>query len=535
MSTKVMRCAIYTRKSSDEGLEQSFNSLDAQREAGEAYVLSQASEGWTLLPARYDDGGYSGGTMERPGLKQLLADIAAGKVDIVVVYKIDRLTRSLADFARIVETFDGAGCSFVAVTQSFNTTNSMGRLMLNVLLSFAQFEREVTGERIRDKIAASKARGMWMGGVLPLGYDLPLAGSRTLQVNESEAVTVRHMFTRYLELGSVHALQRELEQQGVCSKLRQTGTGRRLGGVPFSRGALFHLLRNQLYLGKIVHKELVHRGEHPPIVDDELFGRVQQHLDCNAMRHRAKRTTSTRRAMLTAKLFDAGGEPMSPTTSRGKSGRKYRYYVSASLQQGRGTPDNTHAGKHGAKQREQITRRLPALTIERTIGEALGRWLPHEVDPLSKLAAVRLTPAGLAVELNGVRPARVAGQLASGEELVLHEGGDCSLHLPFNPASTAARRQIVSPGTRASRPDPILVAALRRAHALLTSDRGRPLISQAPASPYERRILRLALLAPDLQRDILLGHHPAGLNLEMLVNAELPLAWSQQRAALGWA
>jgi DNA invertase Pin-like site-specific DNA recombinase len=219
--TKTFRCAIYTRKSSDEGLDQAFNSLDAQREASEAYIKSQASEGWKVLPAIYDDGGYSGGTLERPGLQRLLADIAAGLIDIVVVYKIDRLTRSLSDFSRIVEIFENAHCSFVSVTQSFNTTNSMGRLMLNVLLSFAQFEREVTGERIRDKIAASKAKGMWMGGNLPLGYDLPLAGTRKLQVNVAEAETVRQIFRRYLEIGSVHTLQRELAEQGICSANKQ--------------------------------------------------------------------------------------------------------------------------------------------------------------------------------------------------------------------------------------------------------------------------------------------------------------------------
>ena len=232
MSNKPVRCAIYTRKSSDEGLDQSFNSLDAQRDAGEAYVKSQASEGWRVIPTLYDDGGYSGGTMERPGLKLLLSDIEAGLIDVVVVYKIDRLTRSLSGFSRIVEIFEKAGTSLVSVTQSFNTTNSMGRLMLNVLLSFAQFEREVTGERIRDKIADSKAKGMWMGGNLPLGYDLPEAGTRKLRVNEEEAATVRHIFTRYLELGSVHALQRELEEQGIRSKLRVTASGKGMGRRP---------------------------------------------------------------------------------------------------------------------------------------------------------------------------------------------------------------------------------------------------------------------------------------------------------------
>lgn len=268
---KEARCAVYTRKSSDEGLDQAFNSLDAQRAAGEAYITSQASEGWTIIPTPYDDGGYSGGTMERPGLRALLADIAAGHIDVVVVYKIDRLTRSLTDFSRIIDIFDRAGTSFVSVTQSFNTTDSMRRLMLNVLLSFAQFEREVTGERIRDKAAASKAKGMWMGGNLPLGYDLPAAGTRTLLVNEDEAARVRRIFTRYLEIGSVHALQRELASQGIVSKLRTISTGRTSGGQPFSRGALFHLLRNQIYLGKIVHKDQVFEGAHEGIVDPDQF------------------------------------------------------------------------------------------------------------------------------------------------------------------------------------------------------------------------------------------------------------------------
>ncbi|WP_246450470.1 recombinase family protein [Sphingomonas rhizophila] len=248
------RCAIYTRKSSEEGLEQGFNSLDAQREASEAYILSQACEGWVALPELYDDGGYSGGSMERPGLQQLLVDVRAGKIDVVVVYKIDRLTRSLADFARIVETFDAAHVSFVSVTQAFNTTSSMGRLTLNVLLSFAQFEREVTGERIRDKIAASKAKGMWMGGLAPLGYDLPTNGSRALVVNEAEAEVVRSIFRTYLDLQSVHRLLVHLEQEGIRSKMRVTAKGRKLGGQPFSRGAMFHLLQNRVYVGDIVHK-----------------------------------------------------------------------------------------------------------------------------------------------------------------------------------------------------------------------------------------------------------------------------------------
>ena len=244
MTRARIRCAIYTRKSSDEGLDQEFNSLDAQREACEAYIKSQASEGWSCLRDRYDDGGVSGGTMDRPALRRLLEDAARDRVDVIVVYKIDRLTRSLADFARMVEIFDRHEVSFVSVTQAFNTTSSMGRLTLNVLLSFAQFEREVTGERIRDKIAASKAKGMWMGGLLPFGYDLPRDGSRALVVNEAEARTVRTIFQAYLDLGSVTDLERWLIEHGIRSKARHGKDGHVSGGKAFGRGAIFHLLRN---------------------------------------------------------------------------------------------------------------------------------------------------------------------------------------------------------------------------------------------------------------------------------------------------
>ena len=284
MSQPRLHCALYTRKSSEEGLEQAFNSLDAQREACAAYVKSQAGEGWRAVRARYDDGGFSGASMERPALKRLLCDIEAGKVDVIVVYKIDRLTRSLADFARMIEIFDRRRVSFVSVTQAFNTTTSMGRLTLNVLLSFAQFEREVTGERIRDKIAASKAKGMWMGGTVPLGYEPPENDARALAVNQEEAEIVRTIFRAYIDLGSVHALQRWLEDRGIRSKRRVTRAGRLSGGRPFSRGALFQLLRNRVYRGLIVHKGRAHPGRHQAIVDTGLFEAVQARLDANTRR-----------------------------------------------------------------------------------------------------------------------------------------------------------------------------------------------------------------------------------------------------------
>src|SRR5271168_2686527 len=276
-SSVSFRCAIYTRKSSDDGLEQEFNSLDAQREACEAYVTSQRHTGWIALPDMFDDGGLSGGTMERSALKRLLEDVKAGKIQIVVVYKVDRLTRSLADFAKIVDVLDGHNASFVSVTQQFNTTTSMGRLTLNMLLSFAQFEREIAGERIRDKIAASKAKGMWMGGNVPLGYDVR---DRKLVVNEAEASTVRMIFQRYAELGSVALLKADLERAGIVSKRREGAGGQLGGGKSFSRGALYLMLQNRLYHGEIAHKDKIYLGQHEAIIDPELWEITQDKLGC---------------------------------------------------------------------------------------------------------------------------------------------------------------------------------------------------------------------------------------------------------------
>ena len=294
-----IRCAIYTRKSTEEGLEQDFNSLDAQREACEAYVTSQKAEGWIALRDRYDDGGYSGGTLERPALQRLLADIEEGRIDVVVVYKIDRLSRSLMDFAKLVEVFDRRSVTFVSVTQSFNTTNSMGRLTLNVLLSFAQFEREVTGERIRDKIAASKRKGIWMGGNPPLGYDV---ANRKLVVNDAEAETVRHIFRRYLELGSARLLCADLAQNGIVSKRRVFQSGEQRGGNPMTRGALYTLLSNRTYLGETQHKGRSYKGEHAAIVPADLFAAVGECLSAGRGSIRTK-VTSPQNAPLLHLLY----------------------------------------------------------------------------------------------------------------------------------------------------------------------------------------------------------------------------------------
>ena len=296
---KLVRCAVYTRVSTDQGLEQDFNSLHAQYEASQAYIKSQAHAGWTLIRSKYDDGGFSGGNTDRPALQKLLEDVRCGKVDIIVVYKVDRLTRSLADFAKLVELFDQNGVSFVSVTQQFNTTTSMGRLTLNVLLSFAQFEREVTSERIRDKIAASKRKGLWVGGMVPLGYD---ARDRKIVVNEAEAETVRTIFRRYLALGSINLLLADLREGGIVTKSRTLKTGAVVGGIPFSRGPIAHLLRNRFYVGEVVFKGETMPGEQTPIVDRDLFDAVQAKLTEQLNTHNASRAGSD--ALLLGRIFD---------------------------------------------------------------------------------------------------------------------------------------------------------------------------------------------------------------------------------------
>ena len=345
-----VRCAIYTRKSSEEGLEQEFNSLQAQREACEAFINSQRHEGWVCLRAAYDDGGFSGATMDRPALQQLLADITAGRLDTVVVYKIDRLTRSLTDFAKIVEILDTKDASFVSVTQQFNTTTSMGRLTLNVLLSFAQFEREVIGERIRDKIAASKQKGMWMGGVPPLGYQ---AQDRKLVIVDSEAEIVRFIFRRYAELGSVRLLKDELEARSIDSRLRTSGAGRISGGKPFARGALYLMLQNRIYRGEIVHNQQSHLGEHKPIIDQPLWDAVQTQLAGNAGQREGGKTRQP--SLLAGMLFDRDGNRMTPSHAI-KKGTRYRYYVSCSLI----TKDRTE---------NSAGLRIPAAEIEQLVSE----------------------------------------------------------------------------------------------------------------------------------------------------------------------
>ncbi len=319
-----LRCAIYTRKSSEEGLEMEFNSLDAQREAALAYIQSQKSEGWIAIGDRYDEGGFSGGSLERPGLQRLLRDVEAGRIDVIVVYKVDRLSRSLTDFARIVDVFDTHDVSFVSITQQFNTTTSMGRLTLNILLSFAQFEREVIGERIRDKFAASRARGMWMGGIPPLGYDVR---ERKLVVNETEADLVRLVFSRFLRLGSATKLAQELRRAGRTTKCWTTQDGKHRPGKPIDKGALYKLLNNRVYLGEAVHKGTSYPGEHAAIIDAATWDKVQAVLAANRVA-RANGTRAQTPALLRGLIFAPGGHAMTPSHTR-KAGKLYRYYVAS--------------------------------------------------------------------------------------------------------------------------------------------------------------------------------------------------------------
>jgi site-specific DNA recombinase len=448
-----LRCAIYTRVSTDQGLEQDFNSLDAQREASEAYIKSQAHEGWRLSRDHYDDGGYSGGSMDRPALQRLLDYVRARRIDVIVVYKVDRLTRSLADFAKLVELFDAHQVSFVSVTQAFNTTTSMGRLTLNVLLSFAQFEREVTGERIRDKIAASKKKGMWMGGVVPLGYRVE---NRALHVIEEHAEIVRDLFRRYLEAGNVVPLKQRLDAEGFRLPVRIDGAGRSTGGGPLSRGHIYKILSNPIYVGRIAHKGQTHDGQHPPIVGQDLWEQVQQRLGAHLGAEGAKRRTrQASEAPLAGKLFDDRGNRMSPSWSK-KGPKRWRYYVSQAALQG----DKSKVGS---------VVRVPAATVENIVADAMSKQSAGQSSPqpdlLDLIDRVTIGRTSIQVQLS---------EAAEGE-------GAKTLTLPWKLPAPYRKREIIQSarGANASaRPmranaRAILVDALGDAHRQSRS-RGTP-------------------------------------------------------------
>ncbi len=438
-------CAIYTRKSTDERLDMEFNTLDAQREACEAYILSQKSEGWIASKDKYDDGGFSGGSLERPALNRLLDDIRAGRIQTIAVYKIDRLTRSLMDFSKLVEVFDEYGVTFVSITQSFNTTTSMGRLTLNVLLSFAQFEREVSGERIRDKIAASKAKGMWMGGVAPVGY---MIENRQLVRYEGEVKLARHIFERYLALKSVLRLKRELELQNIKSPIRKSLKGKAYGDMNFSRGALYAILKNPAYIGKISHKGKIHKGLHEGIIPVELWKQVQAQL----REQTVARTKQTKhRHMLQGLIFDPDGTVYSPTFTK-RHGRQYRYYISQNLAQNREHP-------YG------IMSRLPAQEIEtfiennlrsdiaRLVGGKEGTARTYILDhhhtiPGQKLvrACVERVTVGLnTIELS-INPAGFKGLVNTYLNLTIEgESGTFRIDLPFTVGKARSGAIVIEP------------------------------------------------------------------------------------------
>jgi site-specific DNA recombinase len=557
-----LRCAIYTRKSSEEGLEQDFNSLDAQREACEAFIASQKREGWTLVSEMYDDGGFSGATMERPAFKRLLSDVSTGKIDVVVVYKVDRLTRSLSDFAKIVDIFDKHAVSFVSVTQQFNTTSSMGRLTLNILLSFAQFEREVTGERIRDKIAASKKKGMWMGGQPSLGYDVK---DRKLIVNNTEAETVRHIFRRYTELKSVQGLKEDLDGAGIVSKVRVASDGSRYGGRPLSRGALYLMLQNRIYRGEIVHKGKGYPGEHETVVDEALWNTVQAILSENRV-DRANGKTGHQPNLLTGILFDTHGGRMSPTHAN-KKGTRYRYYISRSLLDG------------SAKAKAQ-GQRIPAVALESLVVRRVRGWLG---DPAGILHAIRHAAFDALTQKRLIERARdfakqdhvlgieglrafmrssiVRVQVhADRIDIMLDQYQACryldetatqpEANRPVTMLSIPARlkrtgkemRIIVGDGSDPATPDTGLVRLLVRANAIrgqLLADRSLTFEdiakSEGVVPSYATRLFRLTILAPDIVSAILTGKQPPELTARRLMDdTRLPLDWSEQRRRLGF-
>lgn len=574
--TATVRCAIYTRKSSEEGLEQSFNSLDAQREACEAYVTSQKAEGWIVLPRMYDDGGFSGGTMERPALRQLLADVEAKLIDTVVVYKVDRLTRSLGDFAKIVEVFDGAGVSFVSVTQSFNTTSSMGRLTLNMLLSFAQFEREVTGERIRDKIAASKAKGMWMGGRPPLGYEVR---DRKLEIVEVEAQTVRHIFERYAKLGSVLELGEELAAAGITAKRHVSAAGNVTGGGQLGRGALYHLLQNRLYRGEISHKGVIYPGQHEAIIDEMLWDKVQELLAENRV-ERAVRSDAAAPSLLAGFLRDEDGIPLTPTHAN-KKGRRYRYYVSHDLITVRKNATNDDAGG-GQKRRRSTARRIPATDLE-AIVEGRITDLFADASTIDTIVAPRardveerrglvarssdlahhwssLSPTEKIANLHGlVQEILVTSDtvhitirvdailaLARGDAAPHRdaEGETLALSVPatLQRVGMEMRHLIDAPQAHQSRkPDHSLLRLIARAQRfrdLILQGDGTSITELARLSSitpsYFTRIVRLSFLAPEITAAILDGRQPLELSALKLSLANLPRDWSEQRRELGF-
>ena len=508
-SVKPVRCAIYTRKSTEHGLELEFNSLDAQREACEAYIKSQASQGWRILPQPYDDPAFSGGNLDRPALKQLLADIEGGLLDVIVVYKIDRLTRSLADFAKLVETFDRKSTSFVAVTQQFNTTSSMGRLTLNVLLSFAQFERELASERVRDKVAASRRKGKWTGGTVPLGYETK---DKKLIINLKEAETVRTIFKQYLALKSFSSLVQDLDRRGIVTKRRNTKVPKYRGGIPFTYGPLAHLLKNRIYLGEVHHGGKWYPAEHKPILDQKTFDQVQALLAENRVTTQTRQSASG--ALLAGKIFDDRGNRMSPSFTA-KNGIRYRFYISRALMRGR----KAQAGS---------VARIPAQLIEGTVINAIREHLALDA-PTSDDQLRRHVVDSVAEVV--VHPKKIT--------IRLQPDNTNLIEIPWQ-APMKNTPVLAPPSTYTDQPDPKLLQAIVRAHAWLRDlqlakfDSVEALAASVKLHPkVVRQELRYAFLAPSITEAILTGDQPPTLSLARIPKT-LPLTWSGQCRDLGF-
>ncbi len=532
---KVFRCAIYTRKSTEHNLDLEFNSLDAQREACEAYIKSQAHEGWRLIPDHYDDGGLSGASLDRPALQKLLADVRAGKITIVVVYKVDRLTRSLADFAKLVELFDQHQVSFVSVTQSFNTTSSMGRLTLNVLLSFAQFEREVIGERVRDKIAASKRKGIWVGGPIPLGYRCI---DKKLVVVPEEAEAVRTIFARYLALGSIGALIEDLDRRGIRTKANGRTDGRLRGGIRFGVGSLAHLLKNRFYVGEVVYRGEVHRGEHEPILDRDLFAAVQAKLVANAVARQVRLKGSP--AILIGRIFDDRGNRMSPTHSN-KLGVRYRYYVSHALLQQR----KAEAGSIA---------RVPAPEIEAFVldGVRKHRASIGEVEHPTTIAdrdlierhvdSVIVKRQALEVRLVPTSEASVQTEEPSINDSAPRQLPTTTIMLAWTAPSLAAVKGIVhAPSAKpAMKPESrdALLTAIVKARGWIDDVEHRAAsfaeiaAREGKAERHIRLLAPLAFVSPRIIVALIDGTAPADLTVTGLARA-LPYSWTQQERRIG--
>ena len=537
-----VRCAIYTRKSSEDGLEQEFNSLDAQREACSAYVTSQKAEGWVELAEPYDDGGLSGGTLVRPALQRLLEDVDAGKVDRIIVYKIDRLTRSLADFAKIVDRLDTAEASFVSVTQSFNTATSMGRLTLNMLLSFAQFEREVTAERIRDKLAASKRKGLWMGGNVPIGYR---PNERTLTIDEDEASTVRKLYELYEQHRSLAEVVLEAQALGLRTRRRERADGSIKGGEPFGRSHIHHILSNPIYAGKIRHKEKVYEGQHAAIIEPEHWGMVQELLTEQAGRDRGSKSGSFM-SRLAGKLIDETGDRLTPSHTK-KNGKRLRYYISGRLVTGKASDHPSawrlpaprleagvaKAVRDWAQKPTRVLRLVDGLAAEEIEGlaSALRQGTANEASTLHLVERINLAQREMRIALSSEA---LAATLSLQKERI--NTAATSWSLPFQIRRRHVEKKLII-GAEELEHDTTLIANTVKARGWyrdIVSGLTFQEIADRDGTSKRRvqAVIELAFLSPDLLKQLAAGSQPHAMTTDRLIKRGLPISWDEQAATL---